>query len=476
MGQIAQDAVWSRGGTRFSLRMPGACAYNLAAMKTKMMLIAVILLSAVGCGKREVGGAKLVIISPHTEAIRIEFERAFGAWYAAHTQKAIQVEWLDQGGTSDIVRFLKSEFGRSPSGVGVDVFFGGGTDPFVELAQRGLTQPYRLPDALLSQIPQRLAGVPVYDTEFRWYGAALSGFGIIFNKKLATDLKLPRPQSWEDLTRPEAFNLVASGDPRHSGTAHMMYEIILQAYGWDKGFETIVKLGANVRSFSRGSGDAPKAVSLGEALYGLAIDFYAFSQIAKDGEEHLGFVLPAGATVVNPDAICILKGAPNLEAAKLFLNFVLSEDGQKLWLLKPGAPGGPQQTALSRMAILPPLYERYAGQITVPHNPAKMHTPLAYDSQKGSGRWAALNDLLGAAIIDTHQELAKAWQAVIKGGLKEAAVKALTAPPITEDAFMALAREKWSDAEVRNVQIAEWVKLFLERYGRVREMAGKPAA
>ena len=73
--------------------------------------------------------------------------------------------------------------------------------------------------------------------------------------------------------------------------------------------------------------------SRGQVIYGLAIDFYAYGQIAVVGADKIKYVVPADGAVVTADPIAILKGAPNLPVAEKFLEFVLSEDAQKLWML-----------------------------------------------------------------------------------------------------------------------------------------------
>ncbi|MGD8238034.1 MAG: extracellular solute-binding protein, partial [Armatimonadota bacterium] len=174
---------------------------------------------------------KLVIISPHWEGIRTEYIRAFEAWHQERYGEPIAVEFLDMGGTSEIVKFIRSEFSGGRENATVDVFWGGGTDPYVRLADEGLLDPYRVPDALLAQIPPQVVGMPLYDEQFRWYGAALAGFGIIYNKRVLELVGLPTPETWADLARPEFVTWVGSADPRASGSVHMMYEIMLQAYG-----------------------------------------------------------------------------------------------------------------------------------------------------------------------------------------------------------------------------------------------------
>ena len=55
----------------------------------------------------------LIIVSPHWEGIRAEFGRAFSEWTVQRFNRRTKLEWLDIGGTSDAIRYVKSEFTRS---------------------------------------------------------------------------------------------------------------------------------------------------------------------------------------------------------------------------------------------------------------------------------------------------------------------------------------------------------------------------
>ena len=118
-------------------------------------------------------------------------------------------------------------------------------------------------------------------------------------------------------------------------------------------------------------------------------------RVAEVGDEYVGFVMPDNLTIVNPDGIAILKGAPNIEVAQVFLEFVMSDAGQKLWFLKKGAPGGPVHKQLNRFTVLPDLYTRYQSDAAVTLNPFEWRSDLIYDAELGSGRWRVLNDLIG---------------------------------------------------------------------------------
>ncbi|MHC4713738.1 MAG: ABC transporter substrate-binding protein [Planctomycetota bacterium] len=199
----------------------------------------------------------LQIISPHWQGIEDAFGPAFEEHWRETTGGTIKVVWRDMGGTSDDLRWIKSGFRKRPAGIDLDIFFGGGIDPYRQLKDLGLLSAHKVGEETLARIPADLAGVPLYDPDHAWYGAAMSGFGIVYNKPILKQLGIEEPKTWEDLADPSLLTWVGTGDPRHSGTVHMMYEIILQAYGWDRGWEIITAMCANTRNIVQNSGDIP---------------------------------------------------------------------------------------------------------------------------------------------------------------------------------------------------------------------------
>lgn len=412
---------------------------------------------------------KLVIISPHSETIEQEFERAFSQWTSATREFTVEIEWLDYGGTTSAIKFVQDQFERTPKGIRVDIFFGGGADPFLKFSDKGLLHRCNLPEEVLAPIPQTHAGIELYDSEQRWFGACMSGFGILYNKQLLKSLNLPEPATWADLGRPEYFTWVASADPRLSGSIHMAYEIILQAYGWDEGWQHMMRIGANCRSFSRAASDIPREVAIGEAACGMAIDYYALRAVAEAGEQNMGFRLPDRLTVVNPDGIGVLKGAPDAELAELFVQFVLSEHGQRLWMLRKGVPGGPKEYQLYRLPVIPGMVERYGADSVVKLDPFEFEGGIEFDLRKKNQRWGILNDLVGACIIDVHQELAAAWKAARRLPEDHPQVRRLLEPPVSEEGLLEMAQEKWDDPEFRADTISTWSREASARYRRAAE-------
>jgi len=206
-------------------------------------------------------------------------------------------------------------------------------------------------------------------------------------------------------------------------------------------------------------------VAIGEVAYGLAIDFYAWAQVKEAGADKIGFVMPDNLTIITPDAIAILKGAPNPEVAKAFIRFVMSEEGQKLWLLVEKAPGGPQRFQLNRFSVLPSLYNLSPQTSAVQLNPFTWRSDFAFDAKLSAERWSIVNDLMGTLVIDQKHLLTRAWkEAIDNGGLSDREWQRLAAMPISAEEALTFAKTKWKDPEFRNQKINEWIHFARTKY------------
>ncbi len=402
---------------------------------------------------------KLVIISPHRKSIQDEFVPAFKKYYQEKYQREITVDWIDQGGTENNLRYVQAKYKGTPATSGVDVFWGGGDVVFTDLENAALLEAYPLPADLAKEIPQRAAGVELHSKSNKWHATALSSFGIFYNKPLLARLKLPEPRSWEDLADPRYYDLISLADPRHSATSLFMQMLMLYSEGWDKGWQNLAALAGNARSFTHSSSDPIKAVVSGDAAIATAIDFYAYAKVAELGQNALGFVLPAGKTVVNADPIGILKGASNTLQAQRFIQFVLSSKAQKLFILPKGHPDGPKYAVLGRLPVNPQAFATLADpKLAVTSNPFLLGEPtFQVDIAKLSRLDNLLSDLFGAIHIDNHQHYKKTWALILKTKGSEALKKAFGAPPLSEAELWTYA-DKWSDNVFRNQTINSWVQ------------------
>ncbi len=408
----------------------------VATLGPLLVLVGLPVLLGPGRAERPPDGTRrLTIITPHNELIRAEFKRAFEQWHRETYAEPVEVIWSVPGGTSVILRLLTSQFKAAlidgdPVGGQADMVFGGGTWVHGQLARpvsvtvdgeersATISAPLSFDPAWLDQVygENHIGNARLYDEQGHWFGLAMSGFGIVFNRDALEEINVAEPGSWADLTAAELDGWVAMADPTLSGSTATVFETVLQRRGWLDGWRILRRAGANARFFAGSSLKPPLEVSRGDAAMGMCIDFLGRSQaqfLAVAGERgRVGYLDPPGETSIDPDPISMLRGAPEPELARRFVEFGLSDRGQALWQFRAGeADGmGPQRYELRRLPVRRSMYERYLDRFIDQVDAyalveaAPMHPHFR--------RFVGV--LFGAMCIDTHEELREAWQAIIQ--------------------------------------------------------------
>ncbi len=364
---------------------------------------------------------ELFIVSPHGSDIRREFQNGFSAWHQEHFGTAARVEWPNIGsnGTGDIVRYMDSQYARR-STCDYDLVFGGGTASFDEYAGRKYLATPSLPEEILGQVPADIHGTPLHGPGNVWIAATLSNFGIVANKQRIAELGLQTPRMWQDLAGPEWFGNLSLADPSKSGSVRTCYDMVLQQYGWEKGWGLLVQFFANTELVREGGSHPADDVGSAQAVAGIVIDFYGRNHITRVGPRIVTFIIPEGGSTIDPDPIAMLKGAPHPELAARFIQFVISPEGQKLWTFKSqaitGRKDGPVRSALGRLSVLPSLYETDSAAMTDPTSPFTSVVPLKADAKIGRTRSVYLGNLIKSALVDNHAALVAARRAIHNAG------------------------------------------------------------
>jgi ABC-type Fe3+ transport system substrate-binding protein len=418
------------------------------------------------------GAARLVVITPNNQDIRREFARAFSEWHRSHFGTAVEIDYRTPGGTNDIKRQLADTYKswQDPQTKRLDerfvpdvhVVWGGGDYHFNnELKPLGVLQPMRLDPQLLAAVfPQPdLAGVALYDRTTaadgtptpQWVGVCLSAFGIAYNPDVYDGLGLPAPAHWHDLTDPRLAGQLALADPTHSGSAATAYMVILQrrmadaeaelfaidsamahrpkpelatdptyqraiAAGWKRGMAELLLIAANSRYFTDSSPQVPNDVSNGDAAAGIAIDFYGRVYEETVGPRRCRMVTPVGATAITSDPVAILAGVRGepLTLAQHFVEFLLSPEGQRLWILKPGTAGGPVERSLRRPPVRQDVYADRTGWSDDVNPFVEAH---GFNQRSDFMRlFADTRFVWAAAWIDGRESLKRAYATVLSVG------------------------------------------------------------
>ena len=409
---------------------------------------------------------KISILSPHRKSVEKAYINLFKAHYKKTYGVSIEVDWVDQGGTENNVRFLAGRFSKDPETSTLDIFWGGGEVTFYDLERRGFLSPHILPKNVDKDLPKKFSNLSFRSKTNSWFATALSSFGIFYNKRVLDLLKKNEPSTWTDLGKKEYFEYVSVADPRQSSSSLMMFLIMLNSLGWDEGWGLLNALAGNTRKFTHSSSDPIKAVITGDAAIATAINFYATPKVAAIGPKNLGFVLPKSATIFNADPIAILKGAPHRKEAERFVNFVLSQKAQELLIYPKGHPKGPESSTLGRISVLPKVYEEKTAHALGIQNPFESKaTDLNMDMNGIVETKKIVSELIGTIHVDLHRELQEAWKHLIDHPNPEKEKLFLT--PLISRAEMEECKKEWKDPLFRTKKKNEWMERAQKRYQEI---------
>ncbi len=281
-------------------------------------------------------GIVLQGITRHNATMYGAFETAF----LARNPDVDDIQWLE---ISDQTRWATAI--NSPS-YSIDLLWGGGPTIFNIIADAGLMLPLENPELIAyidANISETVAGGDMFrrnetTDEFLWVGAALSSFGFTVNHANLAAYGLSVPHSWEELASTDYFlgtntHAIGMGDAPETTSNTRVYQIILQKFGWEAGWDIITRMAGNSKIFDS-SDNTRDSVITGSQAIAMTIDFYGYQ--AEEQNDDCEYIIPEFETIVNADPIAIAKGSEGeeKEATERFIQFVMSPEGQAIWLDK----------------------------------------------------------------------------------------------------------------------------------------------
>jgi iron(III) transport system substrate-binding protein len=225
----------------------------------------------------------------------------------------IKVDWV-RDGTPQIIAKLQAEI-QAGNPV-ADVLLIADSVTLERLKEAGKLEAYKSPEAVNYD-------AALYDPDGYFYSTKLITTGIVYNT--AASMK---PTSWQDLTKPEAKGLVIMPSPLASGAALIHAQTLagVDSLGWDY----YKALAANGAIAAGANGGVLKSVASGEKAYGMIVDYMPIRAKAKGSP--VEFVFPKEGVSAVTEPVAILAGTKHEDAAKKFVDYVLSQKGQEGFL------------------------------------------------------------------------------------------------------------------------------------------------
>jgi len=231
------------------------------------------------------------------------------AFEAAHP--GVRVEIFRSGTEQVVARFLLEVEAGAPQ---ADVLLVADAPTFELLKARDLLEPYR-------SISAGAIGSAYADPDGMYYGTKVLATLIMYNTALVSE----PVTSWAELAALPNGSVVMPS-PSYSGAA--AYNLGVKTRSAELGWAWYETLAASDVFLTQGNGAVLRTVAGGERPYGVIVDFLPI-RAALQGSP-VGVVYPSEGVPVITEPVGIVKGTPNLAAARAFVDFLLSVEGQRV--------------------------------------------------------------------------------------------------------------------------------------------------
>lgn len=246
----------------------------------------------------------------------------WGTMFSAFKKRypGVEIVYNDLGSAATVVALDKSKHRPQAD---TAYYFGASA---IDAKQKNLLTGYK-PDNF-AQIPDVFK-----DKDGKWFTIHTLNVAFLVNKKLVKEV----PTSWADLQKAQYKNSIVYQDPRTTGQGQV---VVLAANLAEKGSMTNIKPGANYFGELQKKGNVLRVVGTtpyaqfvkGEIPIWIGYENDGLKAELKDGMgDNVAVVIPKEASLAAPYAISMVKNGPNPEAAKLWLNFIISQQGQSIF-------------------------------------------------------------------------------------------------------------------------------------------------
>ncbi|WP_203362967.1 ABC transporter substrate-binding protein [Bacillus sp. REN10] len=218
-----------------------------------------------------------------------------------------------RSGTEEVISKIQAE--NLAGDIQADVLLVADSVTFESLKEEDLLMSYQSPEA--DKLPEAFV-----DSDGTYAGTKIMATSLVVNTNEVKDV----PDSWSVLSDEVSKEKAIMPSPFYSGAAAYNAGVFSrqESFGWD----FYKNLKENGMSVTKGNGGVLEAVATGEKSYGMVVDFVV-ARAKKEGSP-VELVYPKEGVPVITEPVGIMKNTDNEAAAKAFIDFVLSEEGQEL--------------------------------------------------------------------------------------------------------------------------------------------------
>jgi iron(III) transport system substrate-binding protein len=205
-----------------------------------------------------------------------------------------------------------------------DVIFGVAASSLALLDTNGMLEPYA---------PINLDAIMMKYRDQKnppaWFGMDVWGATVCFNTVEAKKRNLPKPESWQDLTKPIYKGQIVMPNPASSGTGYFDVAAWLTLFGEKNGWAYMDKLHENMAMYTHSGSKPCNQAATGEFVMGISFEYRGNTNKAKGAP--IDLVFPKEGLGWDLEAFAIHKGTKKLAAAKKLADWASSKNAMKLY-------------------------------------------------------------------------------------------------------------------------------------------------
>lgn len=310
-------------------------------------LVAIFILSVWACSRT---ATQEVIVYTSVDDV---FARPIAEKFAKESGITVRlVPDTEETKSTGLLNRLIAEKGRPQA----DVFWSGDPVRAAILKARGVSAPYRSPQA--DGLPQQFS-----DPDGHWTGFSARARVLIYNRNLVPEGQ--EPQSILDLLAPRFQGKACMANPLF-GTTSMHAAALFAVLGGEKAKAFFGRFTANGGKILSSNGEVRRRVAAGEFATGITDTDDA--NVARLEGKPVGIVYPdtnGMGTLIIPNCAVLVAGGPNPEAGKQFIDYLLRPETERALAQSEAAqmplrPHVPVPEGMVSIAHLKPMRVEYA--------------------------------------------------------------------------------------------------------------------
>jgi iron(III) transport system substrate-binding protein len=231
----------------------------------------------------------------------------------------IEIKWV-RDSTGVITAKLLAEKANPQA----DAVMGVAASSLALLDNNGMLEPYA---------PKNLAAISAQYRDRKnppaWFGMDVWGATVCFNTVEAQKRNIPKPETWQDLTKPVYRGQVVMPNPASSGTGFFDVTAWLTLWGEDGGWKYMDALHQNIAQYTHSGSKPCNMAASGEFVVGISFEYRANANKARGAP--IDLVFPKEGLGWDLEAFAVHKGTKKLDAARKLADWAASRDAMMLY-------------------------------------------------------------------------------------------------------------------------------------------------